>query len=735
MSASVVGNPLSDVVDGRLEGVLDGRVVGWAWSPGSPLQRIWVTVFVDDEPVGLVPADLERVDLLAAGLGDGAHGFSVELPARLRDGEHHLRVMAGRSNTRLPHASSRTAAVGSAHGSTNGASPVAAEGPEAAGAMDGPAPAPASTLIGSRPPSATIHAGSPLGSLAAASPLRALAAQEWLQRYGPQTVLAVGLLANFLLLLIATRHLGFFHDDFIYILDKRGWSVDTFLTPIYGHLPLMPVATFKLLFLIVGMGHSWPYRFVGATLDTVCVVAVYLLAARHAGRTIALVPAALLLLLGSGTGSTDLVWIASISFLLSLATGAAALLYLDRRDATGDRVATVLLVASIASSGTGLAMCAGALAYLLAQRAPRHRYRVALVPLAIYGVWYLGYGGESVPASNVLLLPDYLVQIAAASFGALAGLSGPASENGAGAVLLAAAIALLCLRARRGQPFPPLAMAGIAGALTFWILAALARAQTNDASNSRYLYVSAVFILIALGGLLSQRRVTARGVALAASLLLLVGLGNLSVLQANVRGRTKLDNQVRVVLGAAEIIGRAGKANFRPDPPKVHYLKLGTYLAAVRQLGSPALTPSQIEGQTEANRQLADRTIIDGERIGLESPPTLAEATAPAVQGSEGVALTTRPQAQSTCLSATPTTSGGSLETTVTPGHSLYLSPGGQGAVAVFARRLAASYPSEPLGVLPAGDGPHGLGFPVDASSLPWHVRLLVTTPLLVCLT
>jgi hypothetical protein len=400
-----------------------------------------------------------------------------------------------------------------------------------------------------------------------------------------------------------------------------------------------------------------------------------------------------------------------------------------------DRAATALLVASIASSGTGLAMCVGTLAYLLAEGAPRRRYRVALVPLALYGVWYLAYGGQDVPFSNVLQLPDYLVQIATASFGALAGLSGPASETSAGAVLFATAVALLVLRARRGQPFPPLAVAGIAGTLTFWTLAALARAQTNDASNSRYLYVSAVFILIALGGLLSWRGVTARGAALAACLLLFIGLGNLSVLRSNVRGRAKLDNQVRVVLGAAEVIGPAGRASFRPHPPKVGYLTLGPYLAAVHQLGSPALTPSQIETQPQAESQLADHTIIDGEQISLEGPPALTEAIPPAVQSSEAVTLTTRSQAQgSTCLSVTPAASGGSIETAVAPGHSLYLSLSGQGSLAVYARRLSASYPQQPLGTLPAGEGPRGLGFPVDASSLPWHIRLVVTTPLLTCL-
>jgi hypothetical protein len=42
------------VVEGRLDGLVDGYVLGWAWSPESPTERIWVALFVDDEPVGLI---------------------------------------------------------------------------------------------------------------------------------------------------------------------------------------------------------------------------------------------------------------------------------------------------------------------------------------------------------------------------------------------------------------------------------------------------------------------------------------------------------------------------------------------------------------------------------------------------------------------------------------------------------------------------------------------------------
>jgi hypothetical protein len=200
-----------------------------------------------------------------------------------------------------------------------------------------------------------------------------------------------------------------------------------------------------------------------------------------------------------------------------------------------------------------------------------------------------------------------------------------------------------------------------------------------------------------------------------------------------VKGRTKLDDQVRVVLGATEVIGHTGDPAFKPNPPFLPYLRLGPYLDAVHQLGSPAFSPSQIETQSAANRALADHTIVDGEQIGIEAPPTLEGATAPTVEKTEGVTTTTETQATTTCLIATPTVTGAALYLTVKPGHSLYLKASNEGDTTIYTRRLAATYPQQPLGTLPASDGPRGLGLPTDDSPLPWHILLMPTTPLVAC--
>lgn len=77
MEGDVAALPL---IEGRIELIDNGVVHGWAWCPDDPSERVELEVLLDGEPVGTVLADLERPNLAAAGYGDGAYGFRVELP-------------------------------------------------------------------------------------------------------------------------------------------------------------------------------------------------------------------------------------------------------------------------------------------------------------------------------------------------------------------------------------------------------------------------------------------------------------------------------------------------------------------------------------------------------------------------------------------------------------------------------------------------------------------------------
>jgi hypothetical protein len=180
---------------------------------------------------------------------------------------------------------------------------------------------------------------------------------NWLEapdRRVPVALLGGGLFGYGLLLMLLSRHFGFFQDEYFWILHRRAWNVDAFLAPYNGHLLLAPLAIYKLLFVTVGLGHTWPYRLILVGLHLLCVVLVYMLAARRAGRWIALLPAALLL--GLGASAEDLLFAIQMSFVGALAAGLGALVCLERSSRRGDVAAAALILVALCCASDGLAV-------------------------------------------------------------------------------------------------------------------------------------------------------------------------------------------------------------------------------------------------------------------------------------------------------------------------------------------------------------------------------------------
>jgi hypothetical protein len=551
-----------------------------------------------------------------------------------------------------------------------------------------------------------------------------------LDRRWPFALLGVGLFGVGVLLMVLSRHFGFFQDEYFWILHRRAWNIDAFWLPHNGHLSVVPVTIYKLLFVTVGLQHTWPYRLILVGLHLLCVVLVYALAARRAGRWIALIPAFLLLALGSGF--EDLLWAFQIGFVGSLAAGLGALLCLDHHSRRGDLAATALIAVSLGSASVGLAVAAAILVELLVLRSPWRRLLIALGPLALYGVWYVSFGTNEALLSNVPRIPSVDLETGAYGFAAFGGLA-----EGYGQIMLACAVAYLVVRCWRGYKLPARTIAGIAGALTFWTLTALARAQFDEPGTSRYVYPSAVFILIAAVGLLQWRRFSPRAWALFGLIIAAASLSNAYPLFNYAKDRTQVDAEVRDALGAAQMVGSAGNPSFLPDAHHLPWLHLGEYLAAVKQLGSPAFTPKQIASQPEDDRELADSVILHAEPLPLIQPSsrTLLTAVPAPVDSSAGLIVDrTTVAPNTTCTRLTPGSPEGRATITVAPGQALYISMRGEGHVAIYVRRLAQKMPPQPLHLLQSAGTPALVSFPHDASTLPWHVELVPTARTAVCL-
>jgi hypothetical protein len=94
--------PTADPDAGSLDLVDNAQVGGWAWDKNQPDAPVRVAIYDGDSLLAIVEANLFRKDLRDAGMGNGKHGFSYEIPDRLKDGKPHtIRVRISETNVEL----------------------------------------------------------------------------------------------------------------------------------------------------------------------------------------------------------------------------------------------------------------------------------------------------------------------------------------------------------------------------------------------------------------------------------------------------------------------------------------------------------------------------------------------------------------------------------------------------------------------------------------------------------
>jgi hypothetical protein len=75
--------------NGRLDGFVDGTIVGWAYDYNHRDQPVTVVILDGEKLLGEVAADKPRQDLADKKIGTGKHGFAFPIPDNLRDGKPH----------------------------------------------------------------------------------------------------------------------------------------------------------------------------------------------------------------------------------------------------------------------------------------------------------------------------------------------------------------------------------------------------------------------------------------------------------------------------------------------------------------------------------------------------------------------------------------------------------------------------------------------------------------------
>ncbi|HWB69342.1 MAG TPA: hypothetical protein VG518_05145 [Solirubrobacterales bacterium] len=451
-------------------------------------------------------------------------------------------------------------------------------------------------------------------------------ARELGSRRAAVVLLAAGVIAAGALLLALDSHLTFIADDWMLLVKRRGWTADYFLHPFHGNIVLAPAALYKLMRELFGTASALPYYVLAVLVFLASVVLLFVYLRRRVGDWLALFAALLIAFLGAAF--EDLLFAFQVGYFGSVAAGLGMLIALDREDDRGDRMACALLVVSVSFSSVGLAFIAGALADLAWGRRPwLRRAYVAFVPIALYALWWAGWGHEAsqhLSLHNLLHTPSYVFDAAGAGMTSLAGLAtGDGSEPEQphliwGKALLVLGLGLAVFRSYRNDWKVSRGLAiALFLALALWVLTGLNRDETRPPTSSRFQYASAVFLLLVFGEALRGIRVRRPAVAIAGLATVLALWGGISLLEREYSERWKPATEaLRGTLAAVEIAGRSGNPRAPVFFPPDIRVPAGAYLAVVDDYGSPAYGEARLAAMPEPDRESADLSIAQA--LGLK---------------------------------------------------------------------------------------------------------------------
>jgi hypothetical protein len=435
-----------------------------------------------------------------------------------------------------------------------------------------------------------------------------------------------------------------FSRDTTFTLDELYWFSSTphldlrgAIEPYNGHLVFTTRLVYAAILNIFGAGYL-PFRLL--TLGTVLLTAglFFVFAQRRIGAVAALAPTLVLLFYGSdphhaisGNGFT---------VLLPLALGIAALLALEREDLGGDIGACVLLCLAIATFSVGVAFVAGAAALILLGGDRWRRAWVFLVPALLFGAWYLwsrsqgaGTGGGGVSLSNLLLVPNWMLNSLAAVGTSLLGLNydygDPASNWGP--LVAAAALAALAWRLWRGN-IPKWLWALMAVPATLWVIEAARGVYPpfRVPQSSRYIFPGTIAVLLVAVEAARGRRLGRGGVLVLYAVAAISLATNIALLR-DYSGQFRFAAaDLRSELSAVDISdGRFGpRIQRKLVGATLQFTAQGNvatgYIQAVREFGHPGFSLSQLREQAEPIRLGVDQVLADN--LGLRLRPTSAPA-------------------------------------------------------------------------------------------------------------
>lgn len=513
-----------------------------------------------------------------------------------------------------------------------------------------------------------------------------------------------------------------------------------FEPPAGKYLLALPLLLYKAAFSTIGVAHYLPYRLAGLALTVAAAGLFFVLAARRVGYIVALPASVLLLFLGSAgeVTATPL----RIPEQIALVAGLGMLLALERRDLTGDVVASALLLVSVTSHPMGTAFLAAAAVYVLARPAPERWQRtwVFLAPGILFAAWYFTLRTPTsldTPLAEALRsVPRFEVQSASSMAAAATGIF--RSPFGGGIDFLtplcyalgAATVAAVGLRAITTRPRGSF-WAILAALLVLFAAPAFAPGGVPRAPyEARYIFPGVLMLLL----LLSE---VGRGVRLRGGYVYAAGAAGAIVFAFSMYSNTaELElraehwaNRATQTKAELSVLGLArgtvqpsflaeDPAGQPPIPLAGMPLDAGDYLRVADAYGSPAYSPSQLASLRVPVRRVAD--IVLARALALDLEP-LRSLPRDAPDAPEVVATgATERDVGAGCVRLMPGSGPASAQAALPRGGVALESARGGGPISLALARFWDGY-AFPLRPLPPGQAML-LSIPSDASPTPWRL-------------
>jgi hypothetical protein len=451
---------------------------------------------------------------------------------------------------------------------------------------------------------------------------------ERIKRNAAPLLLAAALLTAAVVTLVFTAKTTFAGDTWDFLINRRHPSVDVLLTPHSEHIVVIPALIEELLLRVFGMDSARPEQLVLMIFLLVAAALFYVYMKRRLGPWLALLATVLILFLGPAW--EVLLWPFEITFVGPVVFGLAMLLALEREDTYGDLTACACLALALGFSNLGIAFIPAAVVAVLVgpQKSWLRRSYVFLIPAALFGIWYIGWGSEAeshLSLHNVLASPQFVFDSAATAVGSLSGLGTDTSSNLVdltwGRPLLVALVAAVGYwKVRRGGHLNRWLWPVATAALINWLLIGFNLSPGRAATASRYQYVGGIFVLMILANLLEGVRVSRRAIV-ACAIVVAVAVGPNVVVLRN--GSSSLEQQAvltRSDTAALELARRSVAPDFQLTPeiagtPMLVNIYAREYLEAVDEYGSPAYSPAELENAPAEGRHAAD--VVLGQALPL----------------------------------------------------------------------------------------------------------------------